>query len=180
MHRPTLFVAVLLTAFAPTLSADTIRVPKDAATLQAAVDLAGDGDEILVSSGRYTGNVLVQGFDGLRIGDFRSAFFSLADMQPNGKPLKVQPFSVTYTKVDGFPVSRRSMDKVAWYGDMDLAPHLVDYLKGGPYECTLTFFEPVTMEAVGNRKALARLCRDQIVQGNSDALSGMRGTPRRT
>ena len=67
MHRPTLFVAVLLTAFAPTLSADTIRVPKDAATLQAAVDLAGDGDEILVSSGRYTGNVLVQGFDGLRI-----------------------------------------------------------------------------------------------------------------
>ena len=119
-------------------------------------------------------------FDGLRIGDFRSAFFSLADMQPNGKPLKVQPFSVTYTKVDGFPVSRRSMDKVAWYGDMDLAPHLVDYLKGGPYECTLTFFEPVTMEAVGNRKALARLCRDQIVQGNSDALSGMRGTPRRT
>lgn len=111
-------------------------------------------------------------YDGLRIGDFRTAFFSLASLDPNGKPLKVQPFSITYTKVDGFPVSRRAMDKVAWYGDMDLAPHLLDYLKGGPYECTLKFFEPVTAENIGNRKALARYCREQIILGNSEALSG--------
>lgn len=110
--------------------------------------------------------------DGMRIGEFRSAFFSLASLDPNGKPLKVQPFSITYTKVDGFPVSRRSMDKVAWYGDMDLAPHLLDYLKGGPYECTLKFFDPVTAEEIGNRKTLARYCRDKIVEGNSLALSG--------
>lgn len=110
--------------------------------------------------------------DGLRIAPFRSAFLSLADIKPNGKPLKVQPFAVTYTKVDGFPVSRRSMDRVAWYGDMELAPHLFDYLKGGPYECTLQFFEPVTMEQVGNRKKLADYCREKIVAGNSDALSG--------
>jgi 1-acyl-sn-glycerol-3-phosphate acyltransferase len=111
-------------------------------------------------------------YDGMRIGEFRSAFFSLANLDPNGKPLKVQPFSITYTKVDGFPVSRRAMDKVAWYGDMDLAPHLLDYLLGGPYECTLRFFEPVTAAEIGNRKALARYCRDQIVRGNSEALSG--------
>lgn len=111
-------------------------------------------------------------YDGLRIGEFKTAFFSLATLNPNGKPLKVQPFSITYTKVDGFPVSRRSMDKVAWYGDMDLAPHLFEYLFGGPYECTLKFFEPVTAEEIGNRKALSRYCRDQIVKGNSEALSG--------
>ncbi|WP_416897039.1 MAG: lysophospholipid acyltransferase family protein [Minwuia sp.] len=119
-------------------------------------------------------------YDGLRIGEFRTAFFSLADLRPNDKPLKVQPFSVTYTKVDGFPVSRRSMDKVAWYGDMDLAPHLADFITGGPYECTLTFFEPVSMEAMGNRKQLARHCRDRIVQGNSDALSGVHSPIART
>lgn len=110
--------------------------------------------------------------DGLRIAAFRSAFFTLADLKPNGKPLKVQPFSVTYTKVDGFPVTRRSMAKVAWYGDMDLAPHLLDYLMGGPYECTLRFFEPVIGADIGNRKALAAYCRDRIVTGNSEALSG--------
>ncbi|WP_417519098.1 lysophospholipid acyltransferase family protein [Minwuia sp.] len=111
-------------------------------------------------------------YDGLRIGEFRTAFFSLADMNPNGKKLKVQPFSITYTKVDGFPVTRRSMDKVAWYGDMDLAPHLKDYLFGGPYEATLKFYAPVTIDQIGNRKLLARHCRDQIVTGNSEALSG--------
>lgn len=111
-------------------------------------------------------------YDGLRIGDFKTAFFSLASLDPNGKPLKVQPFSITYTKVDGFPVSRQAMDKVAWYGDMDLAPHLFDYLKGGPYECTLKFFEPVKAEEIGNRKALARHCRTKVIEGNSEALSG--------
>ncbi len=110
--------------------------------------------------------------DGLRIAEFRTAFFSLASLEPRGKPLKVQPFSITYTKVDGFPVSRRSMPKVAWYGDMDLVPHLKEYLLGGPYEVTLKFLEPVTQEQIGNRKVLAKYCRDQIVQANSDTLSG--------
>ncbi|ANK80414.1 lysophospholipid acyltransferase family protein [Minwuia thermotolerans] len=109
--------------------------------------------------------------DGLRIGEFRAAFFSLAELKAEGHALKVQPFSITYTRVDGFPVTRRSMDKAAWYGDMDLAPHLKDFLLGGPYEATLKFFEPVTIEQFGNRKALAQHCRRLIVEGNSEALS---------
>lgn len=109
--------------------------------------------------------------DGLRIGEFRSAFFSLADLHVGDRPVRVQPFSVTYTKVDGFPVTRRSMPKVAWYGDMDLAPHLKGVLVGGPFEVRLKFFEPVTIESAGNRKLLAKYCRDQIVKGNSEALS---------
>lgn len=109
--------------------------------------------------------------DGLRVGEFRSAFLSLADLEVRGKKVKVQPFAITYTKVDGFPVTRRSMPQVAWYGDMDLAPHLKGVFAGGPYEARLQFFEPVTIAELGNRKALARHCRDRIVQGNSEALS---------
>lgn len=110
-------------------------------------------------------------YDGLRVGEFRAAFFSLAELRAEDRPLKVQPFSITYTKVDGFPVTRRSMAKAAWYGDMDLAPHLRDFLLGGPYEATLKFFDPVTIEEFRNRKALARHCRELIVRGNSEALS---------
>lgn len=109
--------------------------------------------------------------DGLRIQEFRSAFFSLADLKVDGHPVKVQPISLTYTQVDGFPVTRRSMPQVAWYGDMDLAPHLKNYLYGGPYEVRLKFHEPVTLETMGNRKKLASYCRDKVVAGNSEALS---------
>ncbi|MEC9346225.1 MAG: lysophospholipid acyltransferase family protein [Pseudomonadota bacterium] len=109
--------------------------------------------------------------DGLRVGEFRSAFLSLADLEVKGEKVKVQPFAITYTKVDGFPVTRRSMPQVAWYGDMDLAPHLKGVFAGGPYEVRLRFFAPVTIDEIGNRKALARHCRDLIVRGNSEALS---------
>ncbi|GJM21291.1 MAG: hypothetical protein DHS20C15_12060 [Planctomycetota bacterium] len=52
-----LFAALLL---ASPLQADTLRVPKDFATIQAAVDAAEGGDTILISSGTYTENVSVQ------------------------------------------------------------------------------------------------------------------------
>jgi len=67
--RPSFLFAALLagSSLAPSALADTVRVPKDAPTLQAAIDQAQDGDEILVSSGTYTGNVLVDGRADLRI-----------------------------------------------------------------------------------------------------------------
>lgn len=114
--------------------------------------------------------------DGLRIQDFRSAFFVLAERDVQGEPLKVQPVSVTYTHVDGYPVTRKSMPKVSWYGDMELAPHLVTYMLGGPYRVQVRFFDPVTVAELGNRKKLAVHCRKQIVTGNSLALSGTRPT----
>ncbi|MDF1719854.1 MAG: 1-acyl-sn-glycerol-3-phosphate acyltransferase [Minwuia sp.] len=109
--------------------------------------------------------------DGLRIQEFRSAFFALADLKVDDKPVKVQPISLTYTRVDGFPVTRRSMPRVAWYGDMDLAPHLKTYLYGGPYEVRLKFHDPVTLDEIGNRKRLAAYCQEQVIAGNSEALS---------
>jgi polygalacturonase len=41
-------------------AADTIAVPDDHATIQAAVDAAADGDEILVTGGTYPENVRIE------------------------------------------------------------------------------------------------------------------------
>jgi hypothetical protein len=51
--------AVALVAAAPLSLADTLHVPADHATIQAAVDAASPGDTIEVAPGRYIENVLV-------------------------------------------------------------------------------------------------------------------------
>lgn len=68
--RNVLLVAVLLT-LPFSLYAREIRVPKDSATIQAAVDLAQPGDVILIAPGVYEGDVRIEGRRDLTIrGDF--------------------------------------------------------------------------------------------------------------
>lgn len=62
----------LLGALAPAALADTIRVPDDVATIQAAVDAAQPGDEIVIH-GLHFENVLVQGKTDLVIRGVRGA-----------------------------------------------------------------------------------------------------------
>ena len=42
--------------------------------------------------------------DGTRVLPFRSALFAAAQVTPGGKPLRVQPFTVAYTRLDGIPL----------------------------------------------------------------------------
>ncbi|HEX5009229.1 MAG TPA: right-handed parallel beta-helix repeat-containing protein [Planctomycetota bacterium] len=58
MLRCTLSIAALLLVAAP-LRADTLKVPAEFDTIQAAVDVAGLGDVVLVSKGVYDENVVV-------------------------------------------------------------------------------------------------------------------------
>lgn len=54
-YRPVLFLFTLL--LAPVADADTIQVPLDQPTIQAAVITAADGDTVLVSAGTYVENI---------------------------------------------------------------------------------------------------------------------------
>lgn len=104
--------------------------------------------------------------DGRHVLPFRSSYFSLAEQQFGGKPLLVQPASVKYTHICGMPIDSAQRHLIAWYGDMELVPHVAELLRLGPIRAELTFLDPVDISRFAGRKALAAYCHDAIAAIN--------------
>jgi 1-acyl-sn-glycerol-3-phosphate acyltransferase len=99
--------------------------------------------------------------DGARVKPFKSAYFAAAKIPG----LSVQPVSLVYRGQWGLPMNRRWLPSYAWYGEMDLAPHLWGALKAGPLEVTVILHEPTSLEANGDRKVLARQVEQKVRHG---------------
>jgi lyso-ornithine lipid O-acyltransferase len=110
--------------------------------------------------------------DGLRIHNFKSAFFGMAEQPVHGGHLTVQPVSLGYAKLNHMPVGRRWMRLFAWVGDEDLVPHLWNFLKAGPSEAVVEFHEPVTIDQFNSRKGMAAWCHQRVLEGLSDINAG--------
>ncbi len=95
--------------------------------------------------------------DGNRVYPFRSALLGAArDLAArNGAPVFVQPAAIVYTGLQGLPLGRRARPRLAWYGDMELGPHLLEVFAQGAIDVTVVFGEPERLDAAGDRKALA-------------------------
>jgi lyso-ornithine lipid O-acyltransferase len=121
--------------------------------------------------------------DGNGILSFKSALMSVADLNLSadearrGRPFRcrVQPVSITYTRLNGVPMGRIKRPLFAWYGDMDLMPHLWSALAAGPVDVTVEFHAPVTAEQMGDRKVLTQHCERVVREGVVRALSGKSG-----
>lgn len=116
--------------------------------------------------------------DGNRVLTFRSALLSAADLplEDDGAEralyVPVQPVSIAYTGLHGIPMGRENRPFFAWYGDMELVPHLWAALKRGPIDVSVEFHQPLTLDAVGGRKKLAMRCETAVRAGLIRALSG--------
>lgn len=110
--------------------------------------------------------------DGNRVLPFKSAFFGVAERPIKGRPLVVQPVSISYTKLNGIPMGRRYRPYYAWYGDMELATHLFEMAGLGRATVVVECHPPVTIEQFKNRKELAAHCERVIAEGVSKAISG--------
>ena len=115
--------------------------------------------------------------DGMRLLEFKSAFFVLAERPIGASPLTVQPISIAYRRLAHLPIGRRWMPVVAWIGDEDLLSHLWHYLGHTPAEVVLQFHPPVTIQDFASRKELAAHCRRVIARGVSDVHSGRQSAP---
>ncbi|MCB4767585.1 1-acyl-sn-glycerol-3-phosphate acyltransferase [Ancylobacter sp. Lp-2] len=81
--------------------------------------------------------------DGNRVLPFRSALVGAARPSTAGAPAAIQPLAIAYVAQGGVSLGRARRPLVAWYGDMDLAPHLMDVLRRGGIEVELRFGEPI-------------------------------------
>ena len=106
--------------------------------------------------------------DGGDVRPFKSAFFAAAD----SSGVQVQPVTIAYGGHWGLPMTRRRRPHYAWYGNMDLAPHLWEALCSGPLEVTVLCHPPESLAAHGGRKQLARHVEDVVRKGLRQSVRG--------
>jgi 1-acyl-sn-glycerol-3-phosphate acyltransferase len=110
--------------------------------------------------------------DGTRVLPFRSALFGVAQLRRDDKPITVQSVAISYTRLDGIPLGRYWRPLFAWFGDLDLVPHLWQMVCLGETEAVVTFFPPVDIDRLGDRKKLAEYCFHQVSSAVQSANSG--------
>jgi len=113
--------------------------------------------------------------DGNRVLPFRSALLSVAERQIQGRPLVVQPVSISYTGLNGVPLGHGLRPLLSWYGDMTLGSHLWHFCRLGRVRVVVEYHPATSISAFGSRKELTRHCFDLVATGVSLALAGQIG-----
>lgn len=122
--------------------------------------------------------------DGNHVLPFKSALMGAVeaeigkDDRGRVRHVPVQPVSVTYVGLHGLPMGWENRPFFAWYGDMELVPHLWEALKAGPIDVVVEFHPPMTVDSAGGRKALAAAAEALVRQGQARALAGVAGPAR--
>lgn len=100
--------------------------------------------------------------DGTRVLPFRSSFLALAE---EADPPLIQPVSVVYDRLGTLPALRRNRAQFAWYGGMDLAPHLWSLAQRRGLRATVLFHPPIDPRDHPSRKAIAQLAGEVVAAG---------------
>lgn len=89
--------------------------------------------------------------DGNRVLPYRSALIGAAG---EGR-VCVLPVALQYARQAGLPLTRRERPGIAWYGDMDLVPHLRALLSAPPIDVTIHIGPCLIMQGSADRKRIA-------------------------
>lgn len=149
---------------------DRTRTLGDRDTIRARIE-SGDGIVIFPEGTSSDGN---------RVLPFKSALLGAAEL-PLGEGddgevyAYVQPVSLGYVANYGIPMGRERRPSYAWYGDMELVPHLWESFASGPVDVVVEFHGPLTATEVGGRKQLAERAERVVRAGLMRALNDGRG-----
>jgi len=114
--------------------------------------------------------------DGNRVLPFRSALIgaardALAEARHAGR-VYIQPLSVAYAGLLGFPMGRQHRPAAAWYGKLDLLPHLAAVIRRGAFDVVVTWGEPIAYDGTADRKTIAREAEATVRKLTVNALRG--------
>ena len=145
-----------------------------AATREIASRLLGGDAVVLFAEGTSS--------DGTRVLPFRSSLVgavhhALGDTTHHTH-VTVQPMSLAYVGFSGLPTGRGLRERVAWYGDVDLVPHLLAVLASGAIDVTVSWGEAVAYDMSADRKAITRISETSVRRMTTAALRA--SPPRRT
>lgn len=148
----------------------TKRSETGAVAKEIASRLASGDAMVLFAEGTSSDGNRVLPFRTALIGAAKAAMTAHAKAQSEGEEAKadperqvwIQPLSIAYTGIQGLPMGRQHRHLVAWYGDMELLPHLWALLKEGALDVTLTFGEPIDFGETANRKVVARKAEQEV------------------
>lgn len=96
----------------------------------------------------------------------------LLRLRPDIGSISVAPAAIVYSHRQGLPLGRVERAGVAWYGDSEFAPHLIELLSSGGVECRISFLPAVEFESGSDRKAVARRAEAAIRCEIAQILSG--------
>src|ERR1700730_6194201 len=98
--------------------------------------------------------------DGTRVLPFRSALVGAVhhalSATTHHSHVTVQPMSLAYVGFGGVPMGRGLRERVAWYGEADLIPHLLHVLSSGAVDVIVSWGEATAYDMSADRKAIAR------------------------
>lgn len=137
-----------------------------AATREIASRLLGGDAVVLFAEGTSS--------DGIRVLPFRSSLVGAVHHALGNTThhthVTVQPMSLAYVSFGGLPMGRALRDRVAWYGDIDLIPHLLHVLSSGAVDVTVSWGEAVAYDMSADRKAIARDSEKSVRRMTAAAL----------
>ncbi|MCJ2139681.1 lysophospholipid acyltransferase family protein [Methylobacterium sp. E-066] len=177
--RPLSFVAKSEIAGWPVISAlaalqRTIYIDRQRRGATATVSAAmghrlAEGELVVLFAEGTTG-------DGNRLLPFRSALVGAAraalQAEAGRGRVRLQPLAIAYPRRNGLPVVRAERSEIAWYGDMELAPHLAAFVNGGPIDIHVVWGKPIVFEASTDRKAATAAAEVEVRAALQGILTG--------
>lgn len=112
--------------------------------------------------------------DGTVVQAFKTTLFSsVCERSHSSMVVSVQPVTLCYGERGGGVPAPNREGEFAWYGDVDLLPHLWNVLGLNGVQLNIRFHEPIRGTGFRSRKCLARYCEKVVREGLAEMRSSV-------
>ena len=110
------------------------------------------GDPMVLFAEGTTGN-------GNSLLPFKSALLGAPQMalaQSGLEQIHIQPVAIAYNTLHGMPLGRYHQTYAAWPGDLELLPHLTNFVRQGAFDVDVSFGETLVFDSNTKRKEMSQ------------------------